>query len=84
MEQGADPETEFWCKILYSIGAHVINVTRTPVINVTRTPETINSASLSSNNDDTISKVFCGYWILMIILDILKEEEKEENEEDNV
>lgn len=78
MEHGTDPETEFWCKILYSIGAHVINVTRTP--------ETINPASLFNDKleDDTISKVFRGYWILMIILDVLKEEEDEEKRENDV
>lgn len=78
MEHSTDPETEFWCKILYSIGVHVMDVTRTS--------ETINPVSLSGDRveDDTISKVFRGYWILMIILDIFgrgQSEDKEENED---
>ena len=54
-------ETIFWYNILYSIGAHVMDVSE-------KFKELIRPAD-DNPEEDILLKIFCGYWILITLAD---------------
>lgn len=65
MDHDSDSETAFWYNVLYFIGTHVMEVSKTD-------PSVV-------EEDDVIAKIFCGYWILTTLASIHDKSTRKEN-----
>jgi hypothetical protein len=57
-------ETLFWYDILYAVGSQVVNIARS------LRSKSDNQIELGDVYDDTITRVFIGYWTLSTISDL--------------
>jgi len=63
MNHGTESEIAFWYNMLYFIGSHVINVSKPLNIGPIEEAKTTKTA-VELEESDTLSKIFCGYWVL--------------------
>lgn len=69
-EYDPNPETTFWCNMLYFIGTHFIKVS-----------QSVATGSSELNNLDPLSRICCGYWVLNMIGMIADQRNSEHHKE---